>query len=92
MRAEQGAFERAAVIKEKVKDELLSRANVIGVGIGFKQVEGQKTNQVALVVLVTRKVPAASLARRDRLPLEIEGVPVDVQEIGEVRAQGGSGC
>lgn len=88
MSAEKSAFERAAIVKERVKDDLLSRANVIGVGIGYKTVGGQRTDQVALVVLVTHKLPADGLAKHDRLPSEIEGVAVDVQAIGDIRAQG----
>ena len=87
MSSEQQAFERAAAIKAKVKDDLLSKANVIGVGIGYKKIGGQRTDQVSIVVLVSHKTPAGSLGEQDRLPGEIEGFPVDVQEIGEVRAQ-----
>jgi hypothetical protein len=39
-----------------------------------------------LVVMVNRKLPRANLAADDIVPATIEGVPVDVQEIGEVRA------
>ena len=81
------AFERAAVLKEQVKEELLSKANVIGVGIGYKRVGDQKTDQVALVVLVSQKVAPDSLSNSDLIPTEIGGFPVDIQEIGEVGIQ-----
>jgi hypothetical protein len=54
--------------------------------VGYRQVGGERTETVALVVMVSRKLPAAQLAPQDVLPNEIEGVPVDVQEVGEVRA------
>ena len=44
--------------------------------------------EVALVVMVRRKVPEDPLAPGDRIPSEIDGVPVDVQEVGTLRAQG----
>jgi hypothetical protein len=37
------------------------------------------------VVYVTRKVPRSALTQTQILPTEIEGVPVDVVEVGEVR-------
>jgi hypothetical protein len=39
------------------------------------------------VVLVTQKLPEAALAPKDVIPAEIEGVPVDVQEVGTIKAQ-----
>jgi hypothetical protein len=38
---------------------------------------------------VSRKLPQTQLAPEEILPKEIDGVPVDVQEVGEVQAQGG---
>jgi len=83
----QQAIDRALAVKEKVKEDLLSRANVIGLGIGLKTVGGEQTGEIALVVLVSRKLPPADLAARDRLPSEIEGVPIDVRQVGEIRPQ-----
>ncbi len=84
---QQSAIDRALAVKEKFKQDLLSRENVIGLGVGLKTVGGQQTGEVSLVVLVTHKLPLAALAARDRLPSEIEGVPLDVQEVGEIRSQ-----
>ena len=81
----QRAIDQALAVKDKFKDDLLSRENVIGLGIGMQTVGGQQTGEVALVVLVTHKVPLASLASQDLLPTEIEGVPIDVQEVGEIQ-------
>jgi hypothetical protein len=60
---------------------------VVGVGVGLRHTGGQRTDQVAVVVMVDRKVPLAQLRPQDRLPSEIDGVPVDVKEVGELRAQ-----
>lgn len=80
----QTAFEHAKAVKDAHLHELLSKPNVIGCGVGFRQVGGEPTDQVALVVMVRSKVPAALLAEHERIPAELEGVPVDVQEVGEV--------
>ncbi len=80
-------IEQARQVLRRHEGELLGRANVIGVGVGLRQVGGQPTDEVAIVVLVRNKRPQTALAPEDLLPRDLEGVPVDVQEIGEVRAQ-----
>ncbi len=82
------ARQRADAVRRAHQDELLVKANVVGVGVGLRQRAGSPTNEVALVVLVRRKVPAHQLAPEDRIPRAIDGVPVDVQEVGDVRAWG----
>ena len=64
----------------------MSKANVVGVGVGLRRRAGALTDDVALVVMVSRKVPNAQLAPEDIVPREIDGVPVDVQEVGEIGA------
>ena len=80
------AIEHVREIKNKYESHLMNLANVVGVGIGFKQSEGTPTNQVALVVNVERKKPLAELDQQDIIPMEIEGVIVDVQEVGRFSA------
>ena len=83
---DQSTTEKASAVKRAYQAELMSKANVVGVGVGQRQKGGSKTDEVALVVMVSRKLPLASLAPDDILPSEIEGLPVDVQEVGELRA------
>jgi len=83
----QASIARVEAVKRAYEDELLARANVVGVGIGLRRTGGAQINQVALVVLVSRKLPRSRLALDDVIPSEIEGVPVDVQEVGEIQAQ-----
>jgi hypothetical protein len=78
--------DRAEAVKRAYEAELLARANVVGVGIGLRRTDSAHTEQVAVIVLVTRKVPRSQLAPRDVIPSEIEGVPVDVQEVGDIKA------
>lgn len=83
----EAAYERVRAVKRAHEDELMAKANVVGVGIGLRQQGGVRTNDVALVVMVTHKVPASQLDPEDVIPAEVEGVPVDVQAVGEIRAQ-----
>ncbi len=84
--ARQMATERALAVKRAYTEQLMSKANVVGVGVGFCQKGGERTGQVGLVVMVSQKLPRAQLSPADLIPREIEGVPVDVQEVGEIRA------
>ncbi|UCC85356.1 MAG: hypothetical protein JSW46_07715 [Gemmatimonadota bacterium] len=65
----------------------MSKANVVGVGVGLLERGGERTQTVAVVVMVKKKIPRAQLSAHDIVPTEIEGVPVDVQEVGEISAQ-----
>jgi hypothetical protein len=84
---EQITFEKVKEIKKAYEDELMSKANVIGVGIGFRQESGLRTEKLALVIMVERKLSVSQLSARDLIPVEIDGVPVDVQEVGKIRSQ-----
>lgn len=83
----QAAIEKAQAAKNAHEAELMSMPNVVGVGIGFRQKGGVRANEVALVVMVTQKLSPSLLAPDDAIPAVIDGVPVDVQEVGVVRAQ-----
>jgi hypothetical protein len=80
--------QRASAVRAAYQAELMTKANVVGVGIGYRRVAGQQTDMVALVVMVSQKLPDWQLAAQDVIPKEIEGVPVDVQEVGRLNAQG----
>jgi hypothetical protein len=82
----QAATQKAMAVKEAHEQELLAKPNVVGVGVGFRQIGGQMTNTVSLVVLVREKLPDSMLAPQDRIPAEIDEVPIDVQEVGEITA------
>ena len=89
MNADHDDLTRLAVrVKQSHEEELLTKANVLGVGVGLRERRGLRGEQVALVVLVRRKLPVAQLAPDDVIPSEIDGVPVDVQEVGKIVADG----
>ncbi len=77
---------RAETVQQKYSDELMRKKNVVGVAVGLAKENDTLTNEVALVVLVKEKVPWEQLAPEDRIPRQLDGVRVDVQEVGEIRA------
>jgi len=68
-------------IKERAVERLLRIPGVHAVGVGAKQVAGERTGDVAIAVFVERKRPLAELAPEERVPEEIEGVKTDVVEM-----------
>ena len=80
-------IERARAVKEIYETELLGKPNVVGVGVGLRQTGGVVQNQVSLVVMVRHKLPTIQLAPEEVIPAELDGVPVDVQEVGDIGAQ-----
>jgi|Deesub1362A_J573_1020465.scaffolds.fasta_scaffold04872_3 hypothetical protein len=82
----QALVERARRVKEKYEQELMAKANVVGVGVGLRQRGGLFGDEVVLVVMVRRKQPRSQLAEEDLVPSELEGIAVDVQEVGEISA------
>jgi hypothetical protein len=83
----QVAVQRAEAVKEAHLDELMAKDNVVGVGVGFRYKDGIRTDEVGLVVMVSTKMPLTQLEPGTLIPQSIDGVPVDVQEVGQIRAQ-----
>ena len=80
------AMQRALAVKRRYKQELLRKANVVTVGIGYCSRGGVQSRRVCIAVSVKSKVPPSKLKPQDVIPAEIENVPVDVVETGEIRA------
>ena len=81
------AVEQAIEIKSKYEKKLLQLANVVGVGVGYKLVDGQQTDTISVIANVVQKKPISQLARQDVVPAELDGILTDVQEVGRFRAQ-----
>lgn len=79
-------MERATEAQARYTDMLMRMENVTGVAVGLITKDNSYTDQIGLVVLVEKKVPSEQLAPQDRIPDELDGVPVDVQEVGKVIA------
>ncbi len=63
---------------------LMSYPNVIGVADGIRMRRGKPTGERCLVVFVNRKLPKSKLRKSEILPGEIDGIPIDVVEVGNV--------
>jgi len=77
---------QARQIKGARVHELLSKRNVVGVGIGYKISHGVNTGELGLIISVTRKVDPSILTAEDLVPAALDGVKTDVVETGELRA------
>ena len=60
--------------------------NIVGVGIGEKEVDGYPTGQVAVKVFVKEKLSASDIASEAMVPESLGGIPTDVDAVGEIRA------
>jgi hypothetical protein len=60
--------------------------NVVGIGIGEKEVDGHPTGQMAIKVFVKEKLKSADVAGEALVPESLGGVPTDVDATGEVFA------
>jgi len=72
--------------KELCKEKILTKPNVVGVGVGYKEIKGQKTNYLGITVLVREKFPMNELMPIDLIPQMIDGVKTDVIQVGDIRA------
>jgi hypothetical protein len=61
--------------KKKAEESLLKLPGVTGVDIGFKEVGGKATDQIAIRVLVAEK---KDVPKAQRVPEQIDGIPTDV--------------
>jgi hypothetical protein len=57
-------------------------SNVVGVGIGEKHVAGRPTGVLAVKFLVRVKYPLGEVPGAHQLPAHLDGLPVDVEQVG----------
>ena len=72
------SVEELIAIKERVEAEYLGRPGVTGIDVGYKEVAGERTDQVAIRVHVQAK--SDNVPADQRVPEEIEGAITDVLE------------
>lgn len=91
LRETQETAEEAKIrdILGRHRDDLMRRANVVGVEVGDEVSSGRRTGRTAIRVLVRVKLPGDQLSRADLLPSKIEGTPVDVVQVGRPPAKHG---
>lgn len=79
-------MEKALSVKQQYCSWLLTRKNVISVGVGFGYTNGERRNEPCTVVGVTEKVPCTQLSQTQQIPHSLGGVRTDVQQVGIIRA------
>ncbi|MGH9660510.1 MAG: hypothetical protein ACRD96_18310 [Bryobacteraceae bacterium] len=82
----EGADLKVSAVRARREAELLRYPNVAGVSDGIRIRQGKPTGERCLVVYVNQKIPTTRLAPSEILPGEIDGVGVDVVEVGKVEA------
>lgn len=63
--------------------------NVLGIGFGWKRTERKRAKPNCLRVYVRRKRAKQDMPRREHIPKHLEGIPIDVIEVGRLRTHEG---
>ena len=72
--------------KKLHQSRLMTKSNVVGVGVGLKDTRSDKTDEICVKVLVTRKLSPEALLSGELVPKEVDGIRTDVVEVGDLRA------
>jgi hypothetical protein len=72
-------LKRLKKVKDKYLLNLLSKKNVRGVSIGFKEKGGSITDEASIIVYVNQKEQCSALESEDTIPSKIDGINTDVQ-------------
>lgn len=84
MKKTDNQIKQVRAIKARYEDLLLAWPGVMSVGVGLRRRDGAPTGEICIVVTVRNKHTIDSLSPGEALPDQIEGVPVDVQESGDI--------
>ena len=79
--------EAIAAIKAKHQKSIMKKKNVIGLGVGYKETKGKRTDELCLVVMVEKKEDVSTLRKKDQVPRIIDGIRTDVKQVGKIVAQ-----
>lgn len=80
--------EKLTEVQAKYANMLMSKPNVVGVAIGYIREDGVAVEEMGIIVMVSQKLPDNQIPPKDRIPHELDGVRVDVQEFGSFQAGG----
>jgi len=78
----------ACGVKSAAAEAMLARANVLAIGVGFRNKDRQGLKELCIVCSVETKLPLNELGAADRLPQQIGGFRLDVVETGRLQAFG----
>ena len=73
-------------VLQENRNQLLTRANVVATGLGFKVSAGKKTSTLSIICSVVQKLPPSKLAAQEMIPSQVGGLPTDVVQTGVIRA------
>jgi hypothetical protein len=73
-------------VQTERQEELLALPNVVGVGVAHKITGGEDTEEAALAVFVSQKLPKELLRKEQRVPASVNNVKTDVVETGVIMA------
>jgi hypothetical protein len=73
------------LLLRKHHKRLFGLDNVVGIGLGYKIIQGRSTNKPAIIVLVEKKLPEGKLEKRNIVPKTLGEVATDVIEVGEIK-------
>lgn len=74
--SDEKSLSEIQVMKETAEAELLKRQGVTGVDIGYKYVNGKKTDEIAIRVLVEEK--KKDISKDEKIPETVDGIKTDV--------------
>jgi len=73
-------------VLQENRNQLLTRANVVATGVGYKSSGGKKTPTLSIICSVVQKLAPSKLSPREMIPSTIGGLPTDVVQTGVIRA------
>lgn len=79
-------LEQVSQAKRNNKQHIMRKPNVVGVGIGYRERGGRVVDELCVIALVRRKLPASALKPDELVPKQVSNVPTDVVEVGVLRA------
>lgn len=77
---------RVAGVRARHEAELMRHPGVVGVAQGVETGQGKPGTAPCLVVYVARETAANDSAQPSTLPDAIEGIPVHIVDVGDVKA------
>ncbi len=84
---EKMQFAKIQQVRESSEESILGLANVVGLGIGYKEVKGEATTETCISVYVQKKMAVKDLESSDRIPEALDDVKTDVVEVGLIETQ-----
>jgi hypothetical protein len=73
-------------VKRAYEAQLMSLGNVVATGVGYKIAGETPTDEVSIVVSVSKKLPVAQLTESAMVPKALDGLKTDVIETGPIVA------